>query len=287
MPEVPNSAGEARPRHAAPAGACDAHLHIYDGRFPADPGQHAPARATVADYRLLQGRIGTSRAVVVQPRANGTDNAVTLDAIAQLGPSNARGVAVVRTDVTDATLDAMHAGGIRGLRFSIHEPRLAVTTADMIEPLARRVHERGWHVQLHMTAVQLVECEAVIRRLPCPVVIDHMGRLPVPGGASHPAFDLVRRLLDGGRAWVKISGAYLESKTGGPAWEDVAGAARALIAHAPQRMVWGSDWPHPTERAAKPDDAAFFDRLADWTPDEATRARILVDNPRNLYGFAP
>jgi predicted TIM-barrel fold metal-dependent hydrolase len=293
--DVPHSAGTARPRTAAPPDACDAHIHIYDARFnlfsegrrfATTTGQALLPRATVADYRLFQQRIGTSRVVVVQPRANGTDNAVTIDAVAQLGFANARGVGVCRTDVTDAELEAMHAGGIRGLRFSVHEPHLGVTTVDMIEPLARRIDALGWHVQLHMMGEQIAAHAAMIERLPCPVVIDHRGRLPVAQGAAHPAFTVIRRLLDVGRTWVKIAGPYLDSQTGGPAWADVAPAATALIAAAPERMLWGSDWPHPTERAVKPDDAEFFDRLADWTPTEATRRRILVDNPCDLYGFA-
>ena len=287
MPEVPHSGGTARPRTGAPAGACDCHIHIYDPRVPAAPGQVAMERATVADYRLLQQRIGTSRVVVVQPRAHGTDNAVTMDAVSQLGFANTRGVGVSRADVGDAGLRAMHEGGIRGLRFSVYESHLAVTTIDMVEPLARRVHELGWHVQLHMTGGQIAQQAAMIERLPCPIVIDHRGRLPVSQGAAHPAFAVIRRLLDAGRTWVKISGPYLDSATGGPEWADVAPAARALIAAAPERMLWGSDWPHPTEKAAKPDDAALFDTLAAWTPDEGTRRRILVANPCELYGFEP
>ncbi len=295
MTEISHTAGTARPRTAAPADACDAHIHIYDARFDVGSetqrfatmrtGQVPLPRATVADYRLFQQRIGTSRVVVVQPRASGTDNAVTLDAVAQLGLANARGVGVSREDVSNEELKAMHEGGIRGLRFSVHEPHLAVTTIDMIEPLARRIHALGWHVQLHMMGDQIAEHAAMIERLPCPVVIDHRGRLPVSQGAAHPAWAVIRRLLDAGRTWVKIAGPYLDSKTGGPAWEDVAPGAKALIAAAPERMLWGSDWPHPTERVVKPDDAEYFDRLADWTPDEATRRRILVDNPREIYGF--
>ena len=155
----------------------------------------------------------------------------------------------------------------------------------MVGPLSQRVHALGWHVQLHKTGEQIVTHAAMIERLPSAIVIDHMGRFPQPQGPAHPAFEVVRRLVDRGDVWVKISGAYLDSKTGGPAWEDVARSARALIAAAPQRLVWGTDWPHPTEREAKPDDAQFFDRLADWTPDEDTHRRILVDNPAQLYGF--
>lgn len=287
MLEVPHSAGTARPATAAPDGACDAHIHIYDARFPAPPGQAMLPRATVAEYRLLQSRTGTSRVVVVQPRAAGTDNAVTVDAVAQIGFASARGVAVVHPAASDAELKALDAGGVRGLRFSVHEPREAVTAVEMIEPLARRIAGLGWHVQLHMTADQIVAHASIIERLPCRIVIDHRARLPAGAGSAHPAFAFVRRLLDAGRTWVKLSGPYLDSKSGGPAWADVAEGARALVAAAPERMLWGSDWPHPTEKSAKPDDAALFDRLADWSPDEATRRRILVDNPCEIYGFEP
>lgn len=284
---VPHSAGSAQPLTAAPALACDSHLHIYDRRFPTSGPDHvALEHATAADYKRFQARIGTSRAVIVQPRTNGTDNAVTLDAIQALGGARwARGVGVVRADVSDAQLHALHAGGIRGLRFSIHEPHLGVTRVEMIEPLARRIDALGWHVQLHFTADQIVAHADMIGRLPCTIVIDHMARMPVAQGPSHPAFGIVARLLDQGRTWVKISGPYLDSLQGGPLWADVAPSARALIQAAPERMVWGSDWPHTTERDRKPDDAALFDRLADWAPDEATRRRILVDNPARLYAF--
>ena len=288
MFDVPHSAGTAAPRNKAPANACDAHIHIFDARFAKTGGKDSDPfpHATVADYRKLQARMGTSRVVVVQPRTSGTDNAVTVDAIAQFGLGNARGVAVLHPDVNYAKLKELDAAGIRGLRFSVHEPHLGVTRIDMIEPLSNRIHALGWHVQLHMTAEQLVENAAMIARLPSAIVIDHMGRLPQPLGPKHPAFSVVRRLLDRGDTWVKIAGAYLETKTGGPAFEDVARSARALIAAAPQRMVWGSDWPHPTERDVKPDDAEFLDRLADWVPDAQTFKRILVDNPVELYGFA-
>lgn len=286
MGEVPHSAGTAGPRVAPPPLACDSHLHIYDERFPASAGHSTLPRATIADYRRLQARLGTTRAVVVQIRANGTDNAVTVDAVAQLGLANARGVAVLHPTASDAQLRDLDAAGIRGLRFSLHEPQHGVCTVEMVEPLARRIEPLGWHVQLHLTADQLAGNAAMIERLPCRIVIDHRARLPAAGPA-HPAFALVRRLLDAGRTWVKLSGPYLDSRTGGPAWADVAEGARALAAAAPERMLWGSDWPHPTEKMAKPDDAALLDVLADWAPREGDRRRILVTNPCELYGFEP
>ena len=285
LAEVPNSAGTTRPRMAAPEGACDSHIHIYDPRFPAArPEVAVVANATAADYQLLQGRIGTTRTVVVQPAAYGTDNRVTLDAIAQLGRANARGIAVLHPDVSDAQLEALDRGGIRGLRFTQHDPRTAVTTAEMIEPLARRIQSFGWHTQLHLRAPQIVEMAALIESLPGTIVIDHMGRIPEPIGTHHAAFALVRRWLDAGRTWVKLSGAYLESRDA-PRYADVTRVAREYALAAPERLVWGSDWPHPTEAVAKPDDAVLFDLLGEWAPPEGLRRRILVENPETLYGF--
>ena len=286
MEEVPNSSGTARPRFIAPPDACDTHLHIYDPRFPmAFPHSRATADAAVDDYRRLQARLGTRRAIVVQPAAYGTDNRVTVAAIEALGEANARGIAVLHPEVTDAELGGLAKAGIRGLRFTQHDPRTAVTTPEMIEPLAHRIHEFGWHTQLHMRGEQLLEIAAIVERLPGTLVIDHMGRVPQPAGVDHAAFKLVRRLLEGGRTWVKLSGAYLDTKTGAPAYEDVSRVARELVRLAPHRMVWGSDWPHPTERVAKPDDAGLFDLLHAWCGDEQTCRRILVDNPGVLYGF--
>ena len=281
---IPNSSGDWAPRLMAPPSSCDSHIHIYDPRFVAKrPGARLTRDATVSDYRLLQGRLGTSRTVVVQPAAYGFDNAVTIDAIAQLGIANARGVAVVAPTITDAELREMDRLGVRGVRFTQHDPSTAVTTPDMIEPVAVRLAEIGWHAQLHLRADQLLGMAAMVERLPCTLVIDHMGRMPQPEGPAHPAFAVVKRLLDSGRAWVKLSGPYLDSRA--PGYADMRDVARALVKHAPERCVWGSDWPHPTEREAKPDDAAMLDLVIDWAANEETRRRILVDNPARLYGF--
>jgi predicted TIM-barrel fold metal-dependent hydrolase len=283
---VPNSSGTSIPRYKAPAGACDSHIHIYDARFPMRwPNLRAVTDASVAEYRLLQKRNGTVRTVVVQPAAYGTDNAVTLDAVAQLGIANARGIAVVHPSITDTELVAMNKGGIRGLRFTLHEPRTAVTSPDMIEPLAHRAHRLGWHVQLHLRGDQLIDMASLIERLPGTIVLDHMARLPQPEGTRHPALAVVKRLLDQGKTWVKLSGPYLDTQVGPPRYADIKPIARALLEHAPERCVWGSDWPHPTEPHQKPDDAVLFDLVQEWTIDEMTRQKILVGNPASLYGF--
>ncbi len=279
------SSGTERPKTPAPAGAVDCHHHIYDGRFqPAAGMAPFPGDATVADYRTLQARIGTVRNVVIQPSTYGTDNRLLLEALGQFGAA-ARGVAVVDTGVTDAELRRLYDAGVRGIRFNLVQA--GATTADMLEPLARRVAPLGMHVQLHLTGDQLLPLGDVLQRLPAPIVFDHLGRIPQPAGIHHPAFTLIRGLLEKGRTWVKLSGAYQDTKVGPPGYGDTVELARAFVSAAPERMVWGSDWPHPTERNTKPDDALLFDILASWVPDEAQRNRILVRNPEELYGFAP
>ncbi len=286
MIEVPNSSGTSAPRFKAPRDACDCHLHIYDSRFPmAWPQLRSTPDASVAEYRLLQQRLGLTRAIVVQPAAYGIDNRVTVAAIEQLGAGVARGVAVLHPTVKDAELAALHSGGIRGLRFTQHDPKTAVTSPDMIEPLAQRVEEMGWHIQLHLRGEQLVEMASMIERLPGTLVLDHMARMSQPEGIHHPAFKVVARLLQSGRAWVKLSGPYLDTQVGPPRYADSTRVARELVKLAPERVVWGSDWPHPTERDVKPDDAILFDLVQEWARDEPTRQRILVDNPAALYGF--
>ena len=273
--------------------ACDAHLHIFDPAYPS--AIPTPLAAGVPEYRCVQARLGLRRAVVVQPRHYGTDNTVLLTAIAALGMAQTRGVAVVQPTVSDDELDRMHAQGVRGIRFSLaahaptakpYAPNRAIVTIDMLEPLARRVHELGWHVQVHFTADQIVEHADLLRRLPSPLVFDHMARLPNHCPTEHPAFHAVRDLLARGRAWVKLSGAYLCSRCGAAeTWRDVAPIATAFIACAPERLVWGSDWPHVTELPEAPDAASLLALLDCWTGAEAIRRAILIDNPALLYGF--
>lgn len=254
------------------AAACDAHIHIND-------------LASVERYRAAQAAQGTSRVVIVTPRIHVTDNAITTGAIAALGLANARGVGVLRPDVTDAKLRELDAAGIRGIRFTVFQPVGQVVTIDMIEPLAKRIAPLGWHVQLHMTAQQVVENATMIARLPCTIVFDHMGRMPLAEGARHPAFGIIVKLIEAGRTWVKLSGPYLDDPDGAPDYDAVTPLARAWVEAAPERMVWGSDWPHPLAKDPKPKGRELIDLLSVWAPDGGTRTKILVDNPAQLYGF--
>jgi D-galactarolactone isomerase len=274
--QVKWSAGTGPAKLRAPANAADCHHHIYDARYPADPkAALRPQDALVEDYRALQRRIGTTRHVIVQPSTYGTDNRCTLDALAAFGPE-ARAVAVVNESVSDAELKRMDTLGVRGIRFNLAQA--GATTAEMIEPLSKRVNEFGWHIQINATAPIIMSIMDILNRVPSPIVFDHLAHVPEPVGIDDPLFARVRRLIDKGKTWVKLSGAYQDTKVGPPTYADSSLVARAYVKAAPERMVWGSDWPHPSEQQVKPDDALLFDLLADWAPDETARNRILVQN---------
>jgi len=282
--QIPYSAGTEAPKLMAPANACDCHMHIYDAKYPTAPSATLkPPDALVADYKLLQKRIGTTRNVVVTPSTYGTDNRVTLDAMAQIG-ATARGVAVVDTSVADAELKRMNGLGIRGIRFNLVQA--GATTIEMIEPLSKRVNDLGWHIQIHMKGEQIAGIEDLLMRVPSPIVFDHLGRLAQPNALDSPGFKTISKLINKGKTWIKLSGAYQDSKVGPPGYSDTVSVARAYVKAAPERMVWASDWPHPTEKE-KPNDTVLFDLLAEWAPDPAARTAILVKNPATLYGFPP
>jgi D-galactarolactone isomerase len=280
--QVPYSAGTEAPKLKAPANACDCHMHIYNANYPVAPSATLkPPDALVADYKLLRERLGTSRNVVVTPSTYGTDNRVTLDAMAQIG-ATARGVAVVDTGVSDSELKRLNDLGVRGIRFNLVQA--GATTVEMIEPLSKRINDLGWHIQIHMKGEQIAGIEDLLLRVPSPIVFDHLGRLAQPNALDSPGFKTISKLIDKGKTWVKLSGAYQDSKVGPPSYSDTIPVARTYIKAAPQRVVWASDWPHPTEKE-KPDDAVLFDLLAEWAPDPASRTLILVENPATLYGF--
>jgi D-galactarolactone isomerase len=208
---VPNSSGTDVPKFRTPEYACDCHHHIYDPRFPfAQATAPMVPSARVMDYRLLQRRLGTKRNIVVTPApypASFADNHVTLDAIGQFG-GYARGVAIVSPAITDSELKALNDGGIRGIRFSLALLKNAAGVMDDIEPLSKRVAAFGWHVQFNMNADQIAQAEDLLKRLAAPIVFDHMGHMPQPVGIEHPAFKIVRRLVDNNKASVKFSVTY-------------------------------------------------------------------------------
>jgi len=282
---VKYSAGTEAPKLKAPADATDCHHHIYDAKYPVDPkATLRPPDALVEDYRALQKRIGTSRNVLVQPSTYGTDNRCHLDALAAFGPT-ARMVAVVNDSVATEELKRMHDLGVRGIRFNLAQA--GATTPEMMEPLSKRVNDLGWHIQINAPAAKIMEVMPILEeKVASPIVFDHLAHIPQPDGVNHPLFAKVRGLMDKGRTWMKLSGAYADTKVGPPTYSDSSAVARAYAKAYPERCVWGSDWPHPTEQTkGVPDDAVLFDLLSDWVPDEKARHRILVENPAKLYDF--
>jgi D-galactarolactone isomerase len=273
-----------RPRLKAPPGMTDTHMHIFEGRFAVAPTAVVkPPEAPVSAYRKICERLGIERTVVVQPSAYAADNSCTLEAIAALGP-NARGIAVVTEAVSDAELERLTKAGIRGVRFFML--RGGVLPWESLEPLAARVASFGWHVQLQLDGRLLPDHEAVLKRLPGTLVIDHVGKFLEPVPTDHPSFRALLRLVEQGRTYIKLSAPYEVSKLGPPTYDDVGALAKVLVRAAPERMLWASNWPHvgtPPERY--PDDAQLLDMLLDWAPDAAVRTKILVDNPQQLYGF--
>jgi len=264
-------------------GVCDCHMHIYDPRFTAlRPESIPPRQGTVADYRKVRERLGLERVVIVQPSGYGMDNSCTLDAMKQLG-KGARGVALVGPDATDAELEKLTAAGMRGLRYVMFAH--AQLSWETMPSMAARVAPFGWNINLQLAGEALAEREAMLAALPCDLVIDHIGRFTAPVDDSTPGVRAMHRLLDSGRCWVKLSAPYHGSKSGPPRYEDIGAIARGLVKRWPERMLYATNWPHPSVKGEMPDDAALLALVEDWAGDEKTRRRILIENPAKLYGF--
>ena len=271
------------PRQKAPPLTCDCHFHIFGpyDRYPLDAGRtYTPPAALVPQYLAMADTVGIGRMVVVQASVYGTQNEVTLDAVQQFGLHRARAVAVIDDSFDDAVLRRMHDRGVRGVRFNMVSGN--GTPEDQLDALARRLVPLGWHIQIYAEGDKLADVAPRLARLPVDVVIDHSGGVRAALGTAHPQFQALLRLLDSGRAWVKVC-SYRASSAGQP-WSDVAPNVKALVAAAPERCVWGTDWPHP-QMDPTPEAGLLFDQFVEWVPDAAVRQRVLVDNAAKLYGF--
>jgi len=275
----------AAPALRAPAGACDTHMHFFDDKVPSAPGAPSlPGHFTVPMYEALQRRLGLARVVVVQPNAYRHDHRVLVESLRALG-AKAKGVAAVAPDVSDAEIERLTRAGIVGQRI-FNLPNGAVGF-DRMDAVMARVHPFGWYANIQLDGRELPRYEAQILRLPGKFVIDHVGKFLEPVTTDDASFKTLLRLMDTGRCWVKLAGVYEFSKVGAPKYDDVGRLAKALVAHAPERILWASNWPHSGVPAAqRPDDGDLLDLLLDWAPDDAMRAKILVDNPAGFYGFA-
>jgi len=285
---------------AVPDGACDCHVHVFgaEAQFPfAARRGYTPPPAGVDELLALQNALRLSRVVIVQPSVYGADNSCTLDGMRRLGP-RARGVAVIDEKTSDASLDAMHQAGFRGVRVNL-------ATAGESDPgqarrnlsaAVQRIRPRRWHAQVYTELSVIAALQDELPALGVPIVFDHFGGAQAAGGTEQPGFSALVSLIAAGHAYVKVSGAY-RSSSRAPDYGDVTPLARALIAANPDRVVWGTDWPHPAHPASPDraltefapyydiDDGLALNQLPLWAPDAAVRRKILVDNPAQLYDY--
>lgn len=275
------------PKARLPPGACDAHCHVFGpaSTYPyAADRSYTPPDAPLEKLRELHATLGISRAVIVHASCHGTDNRVTLDAIAASGGAY-RGIANVDGDISDNELADLDAGGIRGIRFNFVKHLGGVPDLRLLDTMVQRIAPLGWHVVLHLDAEDILDHAPLLQKINIPFVIDHMGRVKAAEGLEQKPFRMLLDLFrDNPLAWVKVCGAERVSAGKRP-FQDAIPYARALIETAPDRILWGTDWPHPNISHDMPDDGALVDLLFEFADDAAIRQQILVDNPARLYGF--
>ena len=269
-----------------PPGACDAHCHVFGPGhvFPYHPERsYTPPDAPKENLKLLHDKLGLERAVIVQATCHGNDNTAVLDAIAS-SPDSYKGIAMVDNTITENELEALDAGGVRGSRFSFARHLAGPPDFNSVHHITQKYAPLGWHAVLYLEAEDIVANANELVKFPVPVVIDHMARVDVMDGVKQKAFQLLLDLVRNEDFWVKISGAERLSKTLYP-FDDIVPFARALIEAAPDRIIWGTDWPHPNIIGQMPNDGDLVDMLARYAPNEETRNLIMVQNPARLYGF--
>ncbi len=272
-----------------PANACDSHAHVMGpaARYDYSPARvYTPPDCLLDQYRHMLDTLGVTRAVLVQPSVYGTDNAAMLDAM-KADPQRLRGVAVVDPAIGDAELKSMHALGVRGVRVNIvdvKDRKAGSLPMDMLRPLAARIASMGWHMEFLMHADEFPDLDRTFADFPVPIVLGHLGYMKTSLGLKAPGFQALLRLMQAGKAWVKLTGPYRISGAPLP-HADTVPFAHALLKANAERVIWGSDWPNVMHKGATPNDGELTDLLLDWVPDAAQRERVLVSNPARLYGF--
>jgi len=277
-----------QPQLKVPAGSCDCHAHILGpaARFPySDERVYTPPDCLLADYRAMLTALGLARAVLVQPSVYGSDNRVLLNALDAMQGAW-RGVAVVEPDVSASALQEMHAAGVRGVRVNVVDVQSnkGVLPLKQLRGLAERIAPLGWHMEFLLHVHEFPRLDQQLAGFPVDVVFGHLGYLPTHLGIGDAGFQALLRLLQAGRAWVKLTGPYRISGSKLP-YADVAPFAHALLDAEPRQIVWGSDWPHVMVKGAMPNDGDLLDILSTWIPDPSIRHQVLVSNPERLYGF--
>ena len=275
-----------KPEYTLPLGACDAHCHIFGpgDKYPYAPRRsYTPPDAPLSSFQKLQSALGLERAVLVNASCYGTDNTVILDAIAQ-SRGQYRGVANVDDTFTEKDFLRLAEGGIRGVRFNFVKHLGGAPDMSVFRSIVDRIKPFGWHVVLHFDATDLLEFKDLLDNLPIPFLIDHMGRVPTGDGVSQVPFELLLDVAQRDNCWVKICGAERIS-TAGPPFTDAVPFARALLKVSQDRILWGTDWPHPNIKKHMPNDGDLVDLIPLFMPDEELQKKVLIDNPHRLYGF--
>jgi len=284
LSEPPRTAS--RPRQKGPAGSTDCHFHIFGphDRYPLSPARgYTPSpEANIDTYRKMAETLGIERMVIVNPTPYGTDHQRTIESLEIFGRKRAKGVAVVNESFSRAALEDLKSRGFVAAR--VNSVNTNSTPVDKLMTVVKMIEPLGWHLEVYVEGKELPGLEKTLLSLPMPVVLDHMGRIPSDRGTDSPEFQTLLRLLDSGKIWIKLCG--YRSSTQGPPYADMLKPARMIIETAPERCVWGTDWPHPRLYGPMlPDDGKLLDLLSDWAPDPRQFHRILVDNPAKLYGF--
>ena len=275
-----------KPSFRPPPNACDAHCHIFGpgAKFPYDPkASYHPPDAPFEALRRLHSVLGLERAVIVHASCHGADMRVTLDAIARSN-GRYRGTAIIDESISEKQFERMHEGGIRAVRFNFVRHLGGRPDLSFFRKTIQRIAPLGWHLILHLDAEDLVEFDAMFRKVPIPMVIDHMGRVKAAAGLEQKPFKLLLEWMKHDKFWVKVCGPERVSSMG-PPFTDAVPFARALIEAAPDRVLWGTDWPHPNVGKYMPNDGDLVDLFAQMAPEPELQKKILVDNPARLYGF--
>ena len=287
---LPPDRNPRRPGFVLPRGSIDTHVHVFEPGYALSPGRgYNPPTSTLADLKHLHATLGIDRVVFTQPSVYGTDNAAILDAMAALNaqtPHRARAVVALGMDVTEKQLAALDASGVRGVRLNFdNKGGMPIATAQ-IPDLAARIRPFGWHIEFLFPGKDMVELMPVFAALAVPMSIAHFAYQPASAGVAAAGFRALIELARRGNTWIKISGANRVAATDLPPYDDVKPMARALIEAAPERIMWGSDWPHPNKYVANPNDADLVDAFGDWVGDDRMRRKIMVDTPAAFYSFA-
>jgi predicted TIM-barrel fold metal-dependent hydrolase len=286
---LPPDRNPRKPKLALPEGAVDTHVHVFASGYKLSPDRgYNPPNSTLADLKHLHATLGIDRVVFTQPSVYGVDNSAILDGMAALNAetaSRARAVAAVTMDIRDDELEALDARGVRGVRLNTDNKGGMPIRMDAIPDLAARIAPLRWHIEFLFPGKDIVELMPILAAVKVPISIAHFAYQPATAGVSARGFQALMELIRRGNTWMKISGANRVSATDLPPYDDVKPMAAALIAAAPDRIMWGTDWPHPNKYLVNPNDGDLVDAFGDWVSDDAMRRRIMVDNPAAFYRF--